>query len=87
MYFYSGINNLTTNICCVDWIWNGNMWMNSLNFNPLSISTSTLTDDKKLLKVVDAIGREVNVNVNVKLNTILFYVYDDGTIEKKTIIK
>ena len=57
--------------------------MNSLNFNPLSISTSTLTDDKKLLKVVDAIGREVNV----KLNTILFYIYDDGTIEKKTIIK
>ena len=83
--FYSGINSLTTNICCVDWIWNGNMWMNSLNFNPLSISTSTLTDDKKLLKVVDAIGREVNVNV--KLNTILFYIYDDGTIEKKTIIK
>ena len=58
--------------------------MNSLNFNPLSISTSTLTDDKKTIKeVVDAIGREVNV----KLNTILFYIYDDGTIEKKTIIK
>tara|TARA_B100000900_G_scaffold406543_1_gene417728 strand:- start:2165 stop:3208 length:1044 start_codon:yes stop_codon:yes gene_type:complete len=77
--FYSGINNLTTNICCIDWMWNGNMWMNSLNFNSLNISISTLTNDKKLLKVVDVMGREVNVNPN----TILFYIYDDGTIEKK----
>ena len=77
--FYSSINNLTTNICCIDWIWNGNMWMNSLNFNPLNISNSTLTNNKKLLKVIDVIGREVNV----KPNTILFYIYDDGTIEKK----
>ena len=77
--FYSGINNLTTNICCIDWIWNGNMWMNSLNFNPLNISNSTLTFNKKLYKVIDVIGREVNY----KPNTILFYIYDDGTIEKK----
>ena len=77
--FYSGINNLTTNICCIDWIWNGNMWMNSLNFNPLNISNSTLTFNKKLYKVIDVIGREVNI----KPNTILFYIYDDGTIEKK----
>ena len=38
--------------------------MNSLNFNPLNISTSILTNDKKLLKVVDVMGREVIVKPN-----------------------
>ena len=43
--------------------------MNSLNFNPLNISTSILTNDKILLKkVVDVMKREVIV----KPNTILF---------------
>ena len=30
--FYSNINNLTTNICCIDWIWNGNIWNEQFKF-------------------------------------------------------
>ena len=35
--------------------------------------------NKKLEKVVDAYGREVNFTTN----QILFYIYDDGSVEKK----
>ena len=36
------------------------------------------TKSRKLIKVIDILGRETNV----LKNTILFYMYDDGTIEK-----
>ena len=39
-------------------------------------------DDKKLLKIVDVLGRETKV----KKNTLLFYTYSDGTVEKRIII-
>ena len=39
--------------------------------------------NKKLIKVVDILGREVNE----KLNTPLFYIYNDGTVENKIIIE
>ncbi|MDG1718676.1 MAG: hypothetical protein P8H17_02460, partial [Flavobacteriales bacterium] len=35
--------------------------------------------NKELLKVTDILGREVNE----KRNTPLFYIYDDGTVQKK----
>jgi hypothetical protein len=38
---------------------------------------------RRLLKVTDVLGREVNK----KRNTPLFYIYNDGTVEKKIIIK
>ena len=37
----------------------------------------------KVLKIIDPLGREVNE----KRNTPLFYIYDDGTVEKKIIIE
>ena len=39
--------------------------------------------NKKLLKITDILGREVNE----KRNTTLFYIYNDGTVEKKIIIE
>tara|TARA_Y100000589_G_scaffold297182_1_gene304796 strand:- start:215 stop:1108 length:894 start_codon:yes stop_codon:yes gene_type:complete len=48
---------------------------NSNNITSLNIFDYT----KKLEKVVDALGREVNHTTN----QILFYIYDDGTVEKK----
>tara|TARA_Y100001954_G_scaffold7310_1_gene7505 strand:+ start:224 stop:922 length:699 start_codon:yes stop_codon:yes gene_type:complete len=39
--------------------------------------------NKELLKVTDLLGREVNE----KRNTPLFYIYNDGTVEKKIIIE
>jgi hypothetical protein len=39
--------------------------------------------NKKLLKIVDVLGRETYPNKNVPL----FYIYDDGTVEKRIVIE
>jgi plastocyanin len=54
----------------------------STNCPPLSVIQEQTTN-KELLKVTDILGREVNE----KRNTPLFYIYDDGTVEKKIIIE
>ena len=41
------------------------------------------TTNKQLLKITDILGREVDE----KRNTPLFYIYNDGTVEKKIIIE
>ena len=46
---------------------------------PPPTSIQEHSTNKKLLKVTDILGREVNE----KRNTPLFYIYDDGTVEKK----
>ena len=38
--------------------------------------------NKKLIKIVDILGREIK-----KTNQPMFYLYDDGTVEKKIILK
>ena len=38
---------------------------------------------KALLKITDILGRETNE----KRNKLLFYIYDDGTVEKKIVIE
>jgi len=40
------------------------------------------SSNRKLDKVVDALGREVNHTTN----QILFYIYDDGSVEKKFVV-
>jgi len=54
-------------------------------FNVTNISTSLydLNLNKNLIKIVDVLGREIKPTVN----TLLFYIYNDGTVEKKIIIK
>ena len=42
-----------------------------------------LYTEKKLIKVVDLLGREVKP----QHNTPLFYIYNDGSVEQKIIIK
>ena len=39
---------------------------------------------KKLIKIVDVLGRKTN---KLKTNTPLFYIYDDGSVEKKLVIE
>jgi hypothetical protein len=39
--------------------------------------------NRELLKVVDVLGRNANGNKNEPL----FYIYNDGTVKKKIIIK
>jgi len=45
-------------------------------------STQEHTTNKEFLKVTDLLGRETK-----QTNQLLFYIYDDGKVEKKTIIE
>ena len=64
--------------CCVDLFWNGSFWakMGSLT----SISETGLVN-KKLIKIVDMLGRKHRHS-----NQTLFFIYKDGTIERRYII-
>jgi len=46
----------------------------------------SFTAEKQLLIITDVLGRKVNQN-EVLNNTTLFYIYSDGTVEKKIIIE
>ena len=39
--------------------------------------------DRTLLKIIDILGRETKPTINLPL----FYIYEDGTVEKKIIIE
>ena len=47
------------------------------------IIDSPTSINKKLIKVCDVLGREANID----FNTTLFFIYDDGTVEKKIIVE
>ena len=46
------------------------------------IINETVQRPKKVVKIVDALGREI---IPIR-NTILFFIYDDGSVEKKVIL-
>ena len=50
---------------------------------PASIDTIDGTNNKILIKVVDILGRETSINSN----EILFFIYENGTVERKIIIE
>lgn len=70
------------NTCCVTWIWNvgTGTWARMGSVTTIGEINST---DKKLIKIVDMLGREVDESDS----EILFYIYDDGTVQKKYFIK
>ena len=68
-------DNGTANLYIVRTDGNGNI---TSTFN-----IPTPSSNRELEKVVDVLGREVNE----KRNTPLFYIYNDGTVEKKIIIE
>jgi hypothetical protein len=68
--------------------WSDNNWTIDLwqYFSENCSSTTSIqehTSNKKIQKVTDVLGREVNE----KRNTPLFYIYNDGTVERKIIIE
>ena len=54
---------------------------NELN-STLSINESIYHEKGKLIKVVDALGRKIKV----QKNKVLFYIYENGAVEKKIIL-
>ncbi|MGY8986996.1 MAG: hypothetical protein ACKVG7_00415 [Flavobacteriales bacterium] len=43
-------------------------------------------EERKLIKITDLLGREVNPEKVID-NTTQFYIYNDGTVEKKVFTK
>jgi len=48
---------------------------------PVGLSEYQLDADRELIRIVDMLGREISP----KSQTLLFYQYSDGTIEKRVI--
>ena len=53
-----------------------------LDFGVHSTSLQEHSSNKELLKVTDLLGRETK-----EKNQPLFYIYDDGTVEKRLVIE
>ena len=54
-----------------------------INCNASSNHEIQITKDRKLIKITDMLGRDIKELKNIPL----FYLYNDGTVEKKIIIK
>jgi hypothetical protein len=72
---YQDFTGMTT--CCVEWIWDSSsgVWARMST----TTSMNQFDNSKELIKVVDVLGKESMID----LNKILFFIYNDGTIEKK----
>ena len=74
-------NQVFTCIQCDTFLFDGLGWV-QFSFGNWTTSIEEQVENKKLLKVTDILGRETPH----KKNTTLFYIFDDGTVEKKIII-
>jgi hypothetical protein len=80
---YSEMCNMNNEqMLCDEWVWDGEAWARSTS-GTASIGDLNLKD-AKLLKVIDALGRIVDEK---STNKLLFYIYDNGLIEKKFIVE
>ena len=55
----------------------------SFNVSNVPSNISDIVLDKKIIKVVDILGRESAGDQCIPL----FYIYDDGTVEKRVVIE
>ena len=74
------LDNAGFSTCCVTWVWDSNSGVWAKMGSTTSIGEMDLFD-KKLIKVVDVLGRETSINSNQTF----FFIYEDGTIEKRYI--
>ena len=96
-----GSFRLHTNLTCIqvdDVSWANTNWIDNISWNgqpaidttfqyfsvncPPPTSIQEHTTNKELLKVTDLLGRETK-----QKNQPLFYIYDDGTVEKRIILE
>jgi len=81
-------NNFNTWVCYYPVLvyWDNNQYVSFRTGNPMftSIDESNGLNSRQLIKIVDLYGREVKT---LQPNQLLFYLYDDGTIEKKLILE
>ena len=58
----------------------------TLYYTVTSVGINEIAGDKSLLRVVDVLGKVVAPKKAIK-NTTLFYIYDDGTVEKRITVE
>ena len=60
-------------------------YVTNVDCSTINVSTFQLESSsfKKILRITDILGRESNETNNV----LLFYTYDDGTVEKKIVLE
>lgn len=88
LWYFTSTGNSLLNCIDVDdvvyaeYTWSVDNWTEfSMNCNPTSIQN--FNQDKKLINVLDVYGR----SVSPKHFMTLFYIYDDGTVEKRIVIE
>tara|TARA_Y100001954_G_scaffold106727_1_gene115902 strand:- start:3852 stop:5606 length:1755 start_codon:yes stop_codon:yes gene_type:complete len=59
-----------------------NLFIDNLNINTSITDINNISSKKKLIKIVDVLGRESSENKN----TPLFYIYEDGRVERRIIL-
>ena len=76
-------------ICIADWDFLGSHLVEGgfdkfeITSQAPSLISNTLNSDKELIKVVDLLGRKSNF----KVNSLIFYIYDDGSVDKRIFVK
>ena len=79
------------NLSCIkvdDPIWSATNWepldpQHYFSNNCSTTGIEELSTNKKILKVTDLLGRETKGTKNA----VLFYIYDDGTVEKRIVVE
>ena len=56
--------------------------VSSIEMHPMLTDMDMSLDDRGLVKVVNVLGQDVNLNTDLSKREILFHVYDDGIVEK-----
>jgi len=62
------------------------LFFEQLCVSPVGIDEYNNGNSRKLIRIVDILGKEVPQNIILK-NQSLFYIYDDGTVEKQIILE
>ena len=60
-------------------------FMDNIKINGTNVISvpSVNSENKKLIRIIDVLGREVEKSKN----NLLFYIYDDGSVEEKIFIE
>ena len=62
------------------------LFFEQLCVSPVGIDEYNSGNYRKLIRIVDVLGREVTQNIMFKTQS-LFYIYDDGSVENKIVIE
>ena len=52
-----------------------------INCDNLSVETEKIDSKRELMKIINVLGQEVNIPKQSR--TVLFYIYSDGSVQKK----